>query len=113
MVRRHGDISPRSTTFHPRPAAAPSPIRGPLFGIFWTHSQHHVSHISGSVEGNDPACSAVTRSRYHMKTPLSLCAALILVLSLTVPRAQAPTAPPRQLQSAYPFIADLFNRSRS
>src|SRR5450631_296336 len=113
MVRRLGDISPRSTTFHLRPAAVPSPIRGPFCGIFWTPSQHHVSHISGSVEGNDPACSAVTRGRYHMKTLPSLCAALILVLSLTVHRVQAQTAPLPQLQSADPFMADLFHRSRS
>src|ERR1700693_6123256 len=98
MLTRLGDISLRSTTFHFRPAAAPSPIRGLFCGIFWTHSQHHVSHIAGSVEGNDPACSAGTCSlsrravdRYHMKTLLSLCAALLLVLPLTMHRVQAQT----------------------
>ena len=40
-------------------------------------------------------------------------AALILVLPLTVHRAQAQTAPLPQLQSADPFMADLFHRSRS
>jgi D-alanyl-D-alanine-carboxypeptidase/D-alanyl-D-alanine-endopeptidase len=38
---------------------------------------------------------------------------LILVLSLTVHRVQAQTAPLTQLQSADPFMADLFHRSRS
>src|ERR1700719_3160896 len=40
-------------------------------------------------------------------------AALILVLSLTVPRVQAQTVPLPQLQSADPFMGDLFHRSRS
>jgi serine-type D-Ala-D-Ala carboxypeptidase/endopeptidase len=48
-----------------------------------------------------------------MKTLRSLCAALILLLSLTVHRVQAQNVPLPQLQSADPFMADLFHRSRS
>jgi serine-type D-Ala-D-Ala carboxypeptidase/endopeptidase len=76
------------------------------------------------VGSNDPAGSAATCSlprraagravdRYHMKTLLSLYAALILVLPLTMHRAQAQTVPLPQLQSADPFMDDLFHRSRS
>jgi D-alanyl-D-alanine-carboxypeptidase/D-alanyl-D-alanine-endopeptidase len=48
-----------------------------------------------------------------MKTLRSLCAALILLVSLSVHRVQAQTVPLPQLQSADPFMADLFHRSRS
>jgi serine-type D-Ala-D-Ala carboxypeptidase/endopeptidase len=48
-----------------------------------------------------------------MKTLRSLCAALIFVLPLTVHRVQAQNVPLPQLQSADPFMADLFHRSRS
>ncbi len=42
-----------------------------------------------------------------------LLASLILFLPLSVDSVQAETAPPPQLQSADPFVSDLFHRSRS
>ena len=48
-----------------------------------------------------------------MKTLLSLCAALILVLPLTMHRVQAQTIPLPQLQSADPLVAELFRQSGS
>src|SRR5271168_4674056 len=45
--------------------------------------------------------------------PIRLLAALILFLPLSLHRLQAQTAPLPQLQSADPFVADLFQRSGS
>jgi D-alanyl-D-alanine-carboxypeptidase/D-alanyl-D-alanine-endopeptidase len=46
-------------------------------------------------------------------TVVRLFAALVLFLPLSVHRAYAQTAPLPQLQSADPYVADLFHRSRS
>src|SRR5580704_5299319 len=63
-----------------------------------------------------PGMGARSRRLAHQDRPIlfgRLLASLILFLPLSVHRVQAETAPPPQLQSADPFVADLFHRSRS
>ena len=60
-----------------------------------------------------PAFATALRGTMSRGIAVRLLAALILFLPLSVRRVQAETAPLPQLQSADPYVADLFHRSRS
>src|ERR1700689_4592474 len=76
--------------------------------IFWTPSRPHVSHRPGVFWG-----SMVKASTRQAESRLRILSALLatLILPCAGHSQQAQTAPLPQLQSADPFVADLFRRS--
>src|ERR1700722_43949 len=106
--------------------------------IFWTYGRHRVFHIAGVVLRTFVASSIVRQTCKLLapafsgtRTPPALYADLVrslkdrrmiwvrllaffvLLMPFFAHRVQAETAPPPQLQSADPVLADLFRRSGS